>query len=164
MKVLVGYMSLSGNTKKIAEAIYDTIETEKDLKPINEIQTLDDYDFSFIGFPIHQSGPPDKVAKFIGKKAKGRKIALFVTHASPPNAPFLEPLLSKCREVVDPSDLVGFYNCQGVLAQQVADMLLSMDDPKLQQFGKMRHLTEGHPDDSEVETARKFAKEIMSTL
>ena len=162
MKVLVGYMSLSGNTKKIAEAIYDTLETEKEIKPFNEIKSLDNYDLSFLGFPIHQMGAPEKASKFIKDNAKRRKVALFVTHASPPGAPFLEPLLTKCKEVVDPSDLVGFFNCQGVLAQQVADMLLSMDDPKLREFGKMRHVTEGHPDESEVENARKFAKDILS--
>lgn len=164
MKILVTYMSLTGNTKKIAEAIYETISEEKEIKPLAEIEDLDDYNFVFIGFPIHQSGQPDKVKKFIESKTKGRKIALFITHATPPGAPFLEPLLAKCKASADDSDLVGFFNCQGVLAQQVADMLLKIDDPKFQEFGKMRHVTVGHPDASEVENARIFAKEIMNKI
>ena len=34
MKVLVTYMSLSGNTKKIAEAIFQEIQEEKEIKEI----------------------------------------------------------------------------------------------------------------------------------
>ena len=164
MKTLVTYLSLTGNTKKIAEAIYETISEEKEIKPLAEVKDLDDYNFVFIGFPVHQSGPPAKAKKFIESKAKGRKIALFVTHASPPGAPFLEPILVKCKVIADGSDLVGFFNCQGVLAQQVADMLLKMKDPKFQEFGKMRHTTVGHPNAEEVENARIFAKEIIKKI
>ncbi|MFX0043256.1 MAG: flavodoxin family protein [Candidatus Hodarchaeota archaeon] len=164
MKTLVAYMSQTGNTKKIAEAIYDTISGEKEIKQLKEIDSLEDYDFTFIGFPVHQGGPPAKAKKFIEKKAKDRKIALFVTHATPPGVPFLEPLLDKCKACTDDSDMIGFYDCQGVLAQAVADLLLKMDNPQLQEFGKRRHFTVGHPNDEEVENAKSFAKEIMETL
>ncbi|MFX1373408.1 MAG: flavodoxin family protein [Promethearchaeota archaeon] len=164
MKTLVTYMSQTGNTKKIAEAIYETISGDKEIKPLNEVESLENYGFTFIGFPIHQMGPPQIASKFIETKAKNRKIALFVTHASPLGTPFIEPLLGKCKECADDSDMVGIYNCQGVLAQQVADMLLKVDNPRLQQFGKMRDATVGHPNEQEVENARNFAKEIMGNL
>ena len=87
-------------------------------------------------------------------KAKDRKIALFVTHATPPGAPFLEPLLDKCKACADDADMIGCYDCQGVLAQELADRLLKMDDPQLQEFGKRRHVTVGHPNEEEVEKTR----------
>ncbi|HAT4579589.1 TPA: flavodoxin, partial [Clostridioides difficile] len=37
MKSLVLYSSLTGNTKKIAYAIYDEIQEEKDIKDVNEL-------------------------------------------------------------------------------------------------------------------------------
>ncbi len=40
MKTLVTYMSQTGNTKKIAEAIYGELEGEKDIKPIAEVKVL----------------------------------------------------------------------------------------------------------------------------
>ncbi|MBN1800841.1 MAG: flavodoxin [Candidatus Lokiarchaeota archaeon] len=157
-------MSQTGNTKKIAEAIFETISGDKEIKPLNEVESLENYGFTFIGFPIHQMGPPQLASKFIEIKAKNRKIALFVTHASPPGSPFIDPLLAKCKESTNASEMFGIYDCQGVLAQQVADMLLKMDNPQAQQFGKLRNLTVGHPNEQEQENARNFAREMMEKL
>ena len=98
MKVLVAYRTRSGNTKKIAEAIYDEITTDKDIKTFDEIENIDDYDFSFIGFPMERMGPINLDEEFFQKHAKGKKIGLFITHAAPENSPFLPPWLDKCKK------------------------------------------------------------------
>jgi len=43
MKTLVTYFSQTGNTKKVADAIYEAIEGEKEIKPVNEVESLEDY-------------------------------------------------------------------------------------------------------------------------
>ena len=73
MKVLVTYFSQTGNTKKIAEAIFDEIQTEKEIKPLKDVENLESYDFAFIGFPVHGFGPTKKAADFIKKEDKVRK-------------------------------------------------------------------------------------------
>ena len=35
MKILVAYISVTGNTKKVAETIYEAITDDKDLKKLN---------------------------------------------------------------------------------------------------------------------------------
>ena len=54
MKVLVTYHSESGNTEKVAQAIYDGIsrDEEKDLRSIQEVQDVESYDVtvSFDGY------------------------------------------------------------------------------------------------------------------
>ena len=82
MTVLVTYMTLTGNTKKVAEAIYGEIEGEKEIKPMEQVDSLDNYELAFIGFPTHQSSVPAKAREFIANKAAGKKVALFATHAS----------------------------------------------------------------------------------
>jgi flavodoxin len=52
LKVLVTYRSITGNTKKIAEAIFNEIEVEKEFKHFREVESLDDYDFVFVGYPV----------------------------------------------------------------------------------------------------------------
>ena len=54
MKVLVAYMSKTGNTRKVAEAIYDEITDDKEIKTIDQVDTIVPYDVAFLGFPIHQ--------------------------------------------------------------------------------------------------------------
>ena len=41
MKILVGYMSLTGNTKKIAESIYEELPDDKMLMELKDVANLD---------------------------------------------------------------------------------------------------------------------------
>jgi len=171
MKTLVTYFSQTGNTKKIAKAIYDTISGEKEIKTLKEVESLDDYDCTFIGFPVQNDKPHPNGTKFMKKKAVGKKIALFVTHATAQGLPkeyipegLVEKTLTNCKNSAARSELVGFYECQGELSENVANWLLGMDDPILQGFGKIRSLTIGHPDETEVANARKFTTEIMEKI
>ncbi len=164
MKVLVSYLSQTGNTKKIAEAIFEEIKTEKELKPLKEVNSLEGYDFAFIGFPVHGFGPTKNAADFIKKHATDKKIALFITHAMPPDNEMLLGLLNKCKKPANKADLVGFYNCQGELAEKVAQMLMKSGNPQMEEFGKMRDMTAGHPNAEEIEKARVFAKETIEKL
>ncbi len=58
MKILVAYRSVTGNTNTIAEAIFGEIEGEKEIKPFKDVDTIDGYDFIFIGCPIEFFGEP----------------------------------------------------------------------------------------------------------
>lgn len=83
MRLLVGYMSQTGNTKKVAEAIFDEIQGEKEIKRLKEIKDMEGYDLAFLGFPMRAFGPDKKAKKFLETQCQGKKIALFITHAAP---------------------------------------------------------------------------------
>ncbi|MGD1972050.1 MAG: flavodoxin family protein [Desulfobacterales bacterium] len=52
MKALVAYYSESGNTEKLAKAIFDGISIpEKEMVPIGEA-SVKDHDVIFVGFPV----------------------------------------------------------------------------------------------------------------
>ena len=52
MKTLVAYFSQTGNTKKVAESMFDVIQGEKEIKELSEVENVDGYDLLFVGFPI----------------------------------------------------------------------------------------------------------------
>ena len=79
----------------------------------------------------------------------------------PPDNDMLQGLLNKCEKSARKADLKGFYDCQGELAEKVAQMLLKSGNPQLELFGKMRDVTVGHPNADEIESARNFAKETL---
>lgn len=164
MKTLVTYFSQTGNTKKVAEAIYEVLPEEKEIVPLSSIKNLEEYDFTFIGFPIHQSSPANKAKTFIKSKAKGKKIALFITHSSSSQNPMMNNILLTCKDCCNESKLYGIFNCQGVMSEVIANMLMKSDDPIYQQAGKMRELTLGHPNESELDKARNFAKKILAQI
>lgn len=162
MRTLVTYMSLSGNTRKLADTIYANIDGPKDLQELSEVQNLEDYDLVFVGFPVHQFGAPEAVKEFVEKNAKGRNIALFVTHAMPPGMDMLKGIMKKCQAPFAAARVLGVYDCQGELAEKVALSLMSSPNPQLQEFGRMRAMTLGHPDAAEVTRAGEFARSIVA--
>ena len=52
MRILVAYMSVTGNTRKVAEAIYDVITEEKEIGELKDLESLEGYDLIFLGFPF----------------------------------------------------------------------------------------------------------------
>jgi flavodoxin len=113
MKVLVAYYSQTGNTKKVAQAISEVIKTDKNLMEIKDIDSLEDYDLVFAGFPLHYGRPAKAAKNFLEKHAQGKKVALFVTHATREDSEGLQKWLARCKKVVQDAELVGFFNCQG---------------------------------------------------
>jgi len=169
MNTLVTYWSQTGNTRKIAEAIYETLSCEKEIKPFDEVVSLEGFELTFIGFPVMKFGPPGQAKKFIDTLAKGRTIALFVTHATlsesrdPSQQDMLEKELNRCRAACAQSDLVGMFHCQGELSEKIANELHASGILMLMEFAAWRPNTIGHPDHQEIEQAQDFALK-MTTL
>jgi flavodoxin len=168
VKYLVTYWTQTGNTKKVAETIFDAIPGEKIMKPMDEVDTLDGFDLTFIGFPVIQFGPPAAVKKFIGEHAAGKKIALFITHAmlseseDPQKKAMLARELDKCRAACSNSELIGLFHCRGELSEKITNELMATNIPMLMEFAAMRPLTIGHPDTKELAQARNFAASVIS--
>jgi len=161
MKVIVTYMSQTGNTKKVAEAIFKEIKGKKEIKQMSEVSSLDDYDLAFIGFPIQGYGPAGEGKSFLEQHVKGKNIALFVTHAAPEGNPEIKKGLDLCKAAAAGAKIMGVFDCRGELSQAVADFMLNSGDPGLVADAKKRSTTIGQPDAARLKKARTFAKEII---
>ncbi len=160
MKVLVAYMSQTGNTKKVAEAIYQEIGGDKEIKRLDEVKSLAGYDLAFLGFPVHAAGPDKKAKNFLESQTKGCKVALFVTHGTPEGHEELLPCLAKFRETVAGATLLGMFDCRGQMAKAIHLMMRLSSDPEWRRRGK-DNSDQGLPDAPRIELARAFAREIM---
>ena len=161
MKVMVTYMSQTGNTKKVAEAIFQEIKGKKEIKPMEEVSSLDGYDLAFIGLPIQAYQPAGDAKSFLEERTKGKNIALFVTHAAPEGNPEIKEWLNLCKAVAAGAKILGVFDCQGELSQAVADFMLNSGDPGMVADAKKRSTTVGQPDAARLKKARTFAREIM---
>jgi len=85
--ILVTYYSLTGNTKIIAEAIYETLPPQKEILPLQEVKDINPYDLLFIGFPVHTHSVPYAVELFLRSLPPAKKIALFSTSRSTRTCP-----------------------------------------------------------------------------
>ncbi len=160
MNTLVTCVSQTGNTRKVADAIFEAVPGDKDMKEVADLESLEGYDLVFIGFP----GPNPVAKEFLEKNAAGKRLAIFITHGALEDSEDVPTWLDKCREAAAGADIVATFNCQGEVAQAVIDFLLTSDNPKMQEFGKLGPTTKGQPDESSLERARAWAKEVMSKL
>ncbi|TES86447.1 MAG: hypothetical protein E3J89_02635, partial [Candidatus Aminicenantes bacterium] len=109
-KILVTYLSQTGNTKKIAEAIFEGLEGDKTIKPMDEVQEIEDYSLIFIGFPVHSHSVPYKIESFLQKIPQGKKIALFSTHGSLPGGHLAREALEHAAVIASKAKVLGTFS------------------------------------------------------
>ena len=166
MKTLVAFMSWTGNTEKIAAAIYESLAGEKEMKSFDEVPDTSGYDLIFVGFPIHGFGEPAAEAvRFLQERCSGKKVALFVTHAAPEDSPYVPPWLAACREAARGTLLLGLADFAGQISLAQVDVLLQSPDPEAHEIAKnVVHASLGQPDAARRERARAFAREMMAKV
>jgi flavodoxin I len=164
MKSAVVYLSQSGQTEKVARAIAAALPGDVASGPIGAAPPLDDRDVVFVGMPIHSFGAPEAVREFLQNSCTGRRVALFITHASPEGAgPMLDEWLATCRAAAAGAEVVGCFDCQGELAAPVKDHMLNSGDPNLARWAQDDN-SQGQPDEQSLERAGAFAREVAGRV
>ena len=170
MKVLVSYLSQSGNTEKIAKGIWEEASqtNEADLKKLEAIGAEDfaGYDFIFIGSPLHAANLAAPVKEYLTniQASSGQKMAGFITHMAPAYPEqdmeaFTEPIKTACQE--KGIEYMGSFDCQGFLAEAMhapVQKKLGMSD---EQWTEMVKQMTGRPNEEDVGKAKAFAKEVL---
>lgn len=160
MKTAAVYLSQTGQTRKVAEAIARGVEGDVDVVQMSDVQSLDGYDLVFFGMPVHGFGAPKGVQDFLEQTCSGRRVALFVTHAAPEGMDLLGGWLESCKAAAACTDLVGFFHCQGELAEPVKQYMLASDNQMLREFAQMADITKGQPDESRLRRATEFGRQV----
>jgi flavodoxin len=83
MNACVFYFSLTGNTKKFAEAISSSLEIPAFDLAKTLPSTAENYDVIILGTPVHGLSPAKPVSNFVEKmpKANNKKSIIFSTYA-----------------------------------------------------------------------------------
>ena len=170
MKVLVTYYSQSGNTEKIAKAIWEeaSLENEADCKKLEDI-TPDEvagYDFIFIGSPLHSGSLAAPVKECLGilKASTSQKLAGFITHFAPAYPAqdmngFAEPIKAACKE--KSIEYISCFDCQGFLAEPMHEPVKEMLNLNDEQWAGMVEQMTGRPNEEDVGNAKAWAKEVL---
>jgi flavodoxin len=159
-KTLVAYTTWTGNTEKVAQAIFEALEGDKTIKKLNEVQSLDDYDLIFIGFPVHSHSVPFRIEEFMKKMPAGKKIALFSTHGSLTGSRLSREALEHASILAANAKVMGTFSCRGKVSLQAMEVLGK--SPEHRAWVEMAASAQTHPDDSDLEEARAFAKWIVT--
>jgi len=171
MKVLVTYFSQSGNTEKIAKAIFEETSraNEAELKKLEEVSPGDvaGYDFILIGSPLHASNLAEPVKDFLDSIQAGsdQKMAAFITHSAPayPDQAmdgFTEPIKAACKK--KGIEYKGCFDCQGALTESLHDFVKTKQNLTDEQWADMVKQMTGRPNEEDEGKAKAFTKELFA--
>jgi flavodoxin len=157
-KTLVAYFSRTGNTRQVAQAIYDALDGEKEILPIDQVASLDPYDFVFIGFPVQMHSLPFPVEQFIKTIPARKKIAFFCTHGSLPGHRLSREAIEYAVVLAPQAKVLGTFSSRGRLSLQALDHLNK--SPEHQEWTEMSASAGTHPDATDLDEARVFARQM----
>ncbi|MHA1124293.1 MAG: flavodoxin family protein [Candidatus Heimdallarchaeota archaeon] len=183
MKILVTYLSLSGKTKMVADAIYSAVleDNEAIIKKLEDttIDELVNYDLVFIGSPCHHADIEKSVKEFLEKIPVQSKFKLagFITHSCFPrefeNGKY-EALFDRWvglseksfEKIVEDKELdyKGFFRCMGAAIGPIEDFIHKEIIPDKEEFEKYLPLARKSPTEVDLANAKTFAHKIIDEL
>ena len=162
MKALVTYFSQTGNTEKVARAIYEAIMIEKDITPIEAGQNTTGCDIIFCGFPVQAHSVPGKVRAFLKDLPAGQNIAFFCTHGSLRGGQLPKQAIEEAFGLAAKAKVVGDFGCRGAVSPQILDALLKRPEHKA--WVEEAQSANGHPDAADLADAKEFALRMINKV
>ncbi|NPU85360.1 MAG: hypothetical protein HPY65_12860 [Syntrophaceae bacterium] len=160
MKALVTYFSMSGNTEKVARAIFEAIDAEKAIKSIKDTQSTEGFDILFIGFPVHAHSVPEAAQPIIRNLKAGQKVAFFSTHGSLRGGQLARQAFEDALGLAVKATVLGHFGCRGKVDPRIIEMLLKQPEHKA--WGEEARGADSHPDAADLADAKAFALDMMT--
>lgn len=159
-KILVTYFTRTGNTKLVADAIFEAFAGDKTLKPMAEAGDLAPYQVVFAGFPVQTHSVPYPAEIFLKTIPEGNKVALFSTHGSVTGSRLSREALEYASVLLAKAKVIGTFSCRGKVSMKALEIL--MQSPEHEAWADQAASAATHPDPSDLEDARSFARWIMT--
>jgi flavodoxin len=160
MKTLVIYHSESGNTEKLANAIYEALDaTDNQIAQIDEAIDFAAYDLIFVGFPVHSSSVPSKVETCLKGIPEGKLLAIFGTHGSLRGGPLAISAFHYAITLAPKARVIGTFGCRGEVKASLIESLLK--NPEYKFWALEAQSAAGHPDDADLADGKQFASLML---
>lgn len=167
MKYKVLFYSQTGNTEKIAKAIFEALPGEdKDIRRLEETQKGSNAEIYFIGFPVHMGTCNMEMMDFLGG-LQNTKIALFATCGKGDTPEYYKQIENQTAVwIPDENEYLGMFLCQGKMPITIRHKYESMQgsgsDEQIQKMLRNFDKAFLRPDVNDIKAAKEFAKEISS--
>jgi len=162
MKALVTYYSQTGNTEKLARAIYDAIHFEKEVLPIRDVQDSRGYDIIFVGFPVQAHSAPSAVHSFLKNLPERQPIALFCTHGSIRGGHLPKQAIEHAIGLASRAKVLGTFGVRGRVDPKIIDSLVKIVEHRA--WAEEAQGAIDHPTDADLADGKAFAKGILAKI
>ena len=164
MKVLVTFFSETGNTEKLARAIYEGVGREdKTIAPVDDAGDIAGYDVVFCGFPVQGGSVPVKVQSFLKIFPEGKNLAIFATHGSLRGGQLAVTAFDYAMTLANKAKIIGTFGCRGKVKSSLIEALMKKPEHKgWAEEAQSSAFT--HPDGGDFEDGKGFAQKMMSKV
>lgn len=159
MKTLVVYSSQTGNTKKLAEAFYETIQGEKKISPVDQAPDPADYDLIAVGFWLQAGKPDPKTMEYLPKIGIGKRLFFFATHGAAVGSDHVKNALAHARRLAQNAEMAGTFTCQGEVNPKVLEKVKAKPQPPAWLDNAPGAV--GHPDNADIESIKQVVKNLL---
>jgi flavodoxin len=166
MKCLIVYSTLTGNTKKVAEAVSGAIEGSE-IVSVDQNPEPSGYDLILSGFWVDKGQADAKTKNFLAR-LKGRSVGFFYTLGAYPDSSHADDVAKDTEELLKAGGnvVLGSFRCQGKVDPELLEKMKKMlppDHPHAQMTEERRTRLEEaakHPNEEDLIKARAFAEDM----
>ena len=166
-RTLVVYSSLTGNTKTVAEKIFDIIEGDKEIVSINDIKNIniDNFQKIVIGFWVDK-GTADKRTRDFIKILSNKKIAFLGTLGADPESQHGNDVRERVSKLCsEKNTLLGGFLCRGKIDPKLVEKMgkfpLKLVHPLTPERLARIEAAKSHPNEKDFEEAQEYFKTIL---
>ena len=152
---LVVYSSVTGNTKKVAEAFCEAVEGR--LVRVEDAQTPEDFDAVAVGYWLWRGGPDPKTTEYLSRLS-GVNVVLLETHSTDNRSEHAVTAFARAAALLGKDcRVISVFECQGEVPEAIRQKRAaqSSNDPHAKSQGWKNSI--GHPDEADIAAAREFA-------
>lgn len=159
MKKLVVYSSQSGNTQKLAQTVYETLDGDKAIHSAANAPDPADYDFIAVGFWFQAGKPDPKASEYMARIGSGKTVFLFATHGAAPDSDHAAAGMKHAESLVSAATIAGTFNCQGAVNPRVIEKVSARPEPP--DWIDDAPAAAGHPDADDLATLKSVVKSLQ---
>ncbi len=168
MKSLVVYSSQTGNTKQVAEAIFDVMPRGTVIFPVDNAPSPEEYDFIVLGFWVDKEHADKKSRIYMGQ-VKGKKVALFATLGAEPDSTHAKKTMVKAKKLLDDDNqIVGEFICRGKIDPKLTRRFMEQSSknphPMTEERMALHQSSSKHPSMEDLQNAQETFKKIIKVV
>lgn len=162
MKSLVVYSSQTGNTKRLAEAVFEALPDEKEIFELGEAPDPAAYDLVAVGFWFKSGKPNPETMEFL-PKLSGKGLFIFATHGAPVEYDHVAKGLEEAKGATGGAKILGSFSCMGAVNPKVLEKVRSMPEEKQPLWISRAEEAVGHPDESDIQNLKEAVATAIKT-
>lgn len=165
MKIAIIYKSITGNTKMIAEAIKESLNSE-DIIYSGEPKDNIDADIFIVGSWTDKGNCSTEIKSFL-ESLDNKKIAYFGTAGFGGQPEYYDTLFNRVKEnIKDTNEILGYFFCQGKMPMSIRSRYEALikehpEDKNLKVNIENFDEALKHPNDKDIEQAKNWIKSVI---